>query len=212
MMALDRNAVEFPLASGPVVRGLAIAGAASGAASGQGTILFVHDIGGDLDEFGPLPETLADLGFDVVLVDLPGHGLSDGDEPDPGGCMAAVTEVLEGLADRAPFGLVSVGRSATTGASLGHTQQVTTQLLINPVLDERVADGALRTHSVRMVLHGDGPEFVGTETQRFFSHLIGEKLLVFNATIAGGPRQVANSPTVQAHVELFFKRYLNRQS
>ncbi len=212
MMALDRNAVEFPLASGPVVRGLAIAGAASGAASGQGTILFVHDIGGDLDEFGPLPETLADLGFDVVLVDLPGHGLSDGDEPDPGGCMAAVTEVLEGLADRAPFGLVSVGRSATTGASLGHTQQVTTQLLINPVLDERVAAGALRTHSVRMVLHGDGPEFVGTETQRFFSHLIGEKLLVFNATIAGGPRQVANSPTVQAHVELFFKRYLNRQS
>ena len=212
MMALERNAVEFPLASGSVVRGLTLAGAPTGPASGQGTILFVHDIGSDLDEFGALPEIIADLGFDVVLVDLPGHGLSDGDEPDPGGCMAAVTEVLEGLADRAPVGLVSVGRSATTGASLGLAQQVTTQLLINPVLDEDVAVGAPRMHSVRMVLHGDGPEFVGTETQRFFSHLIGEKLLVFNASIAGGPRQVANSPTVQAHVELFFKRYLNRQS
>ncbi len=212
MMALERNAVEFPLASGSIVRGLTVAGAATGPASGRGTILFVHDIGGDLDEFGSLPEIIADLGFDVVLVDLPGHGLSDGDEHDPSGCVAAVTEVLEGLADRAPFGLVSVGRSATTGASLGHAQQVITQLLINPVLDESVAAGAPRTHSVRMVLHGDGPGFVGTETQRFFSHLIGEKMLVFNASIAGGPRQVANLPTVQAHVELFFKRYLNPQS
>ncbi len=211
-MAFERNAVEFPLASGSVVRGQTIPGAATGPASGRGTILFAHDIGGDLDEFGSLPEIIAALGFDVVLVDLPGHGLSDGDEPDPGGCLAAVTEVLEGLADRAPFGLVSVGRSATTGASLGRAQQVITQLLINPVLDESVAAVAQRTHSVRMVLHGDGPEFVGTETQRFFSHLIGQKLLVFNASIAGGPRDVANLPTVRAHVELFFKRYLNRQS
>jgi len=211
-MALERNAVEILLASGTVVRGLSIAGAATGPASGRGTILFVHDIGGDLDEFGSLPEIVAALGFDVVLIDLPGHGLSDGDEPDPGGCISAVAEILDRMADRAPFGLVSTGRSATTGASLGQAQQVFTQLLINPVLDEIVAAGVPRTHAVRMVLHGDGPGFVGTETQRFFSHLIGEKMLVFNSSIAGGPRQVANLPTVQAHVELFFRRYLNRQS
>ena len=30
------------------------------------------------------PTILADLGLDVVVVDLPGHGLSDGDEPEPG--------------------------------------------------------------------------------------------------------------------------------
>ena len=212
MTEFEQNAVEILLASGPIVRGLTIAGVASGPAFGQGTVLFIHDIGTDLDEFGSLPGIVADLGFDVVIVDLPGHGLSDGDEPDPGGCLAAVTEVLEGLADRAPFGLVSVGHSATIGASLGRPQQVLTQLLINPVLDEIVAAGAPRTHSVRLVLHGDGPEFVGTETQRFFSHLIGEKMLIFDASIAGGPHEVANLSTVQTHVELFFKRYLNRQS
>ncbi len=212
MTGLEQNAIEIPLASGPIVRGLTIAGAATGSAYGQGTILFIHDIGSDLDEFGSLPEIVAVLGFDVVILDLPGHGLSDGDEPDPGGCMAAVTEVLEGLTDRDPFGLVSSGRSATVGASLGRPQQVLTQLLINPVLDEIVAAGAPRTHSARLVLHGDGPEFVGTETQRFFSHLIGEKMLIFDASIAGGPHEVANLSTVQTHVELFFKRYLNRQS
>jgi len=210
-MAPEQNAVEFPLRSGSIIRGLALGGAGTGPASGRGTILFVHDIGADLDEFGSLPDAIADLGFDVVLIDLPGHGLSDGDEPDPGGCRNAVTSVLDALADRGPFGFVSTGRSATIGASVGHPHQVITQLLINPVLDEVVEADVRRTHSVRMLLHGDGPHFVGTETQRFFTHLIGEKLLVFNASMVGGPDQVTNLPTVQAHVELFFKRYLNPQ-
>ena len=211
-MALKKHAVEIMLRSGGVVRGLSLSGAASGSSYGGGTILFVHDIGSDLDEFGEMPEFVAALGFDVVLVDLPGHGLSDGEEPDPSGCLAAVTEVLDALAHRAPFGLVTAGRSAATGASLGQAQQVFTQVLINPVLDEVVVAGAPRTHAIRMVLHGDGPEFVGTETQRFFSYLIGEKIVVFNASLAAGSHHVANLPAVQDHVELFLKRYRNSQS
>ena len=185
-MALKKHAVEILLRSGGVVRGLSLSGATTGSSYGRGTILFVHDIGSDLDEFGAMP--------------------------DPSGCLSAVTEVLDALAQRAPFGLVSAGRSAATGASLGQAQQVFTQVLINPVLDEVVVAGAPRTHAIRMVLHGDGPEFVGTETQRFFSYLIGEKILVFNASLAAGSRQVANLPAVQDHVELFLKRYLSRQS
>jgi pimeloyl-ACP methyl ester carboxylesterase len=212
MTALERNAVEFSLPSGSIIRGLELAGAGKPSVSGRGTVVFVHDIGADIDEFGALPQAIARLGFDVVLVDLPGHGLSDGDEPDPGGIIDAVTAVLDELADRAPFGLVSAGRSATAAASLGRPHEVVTQLLINPVLDDAVAADTRRTHSVRMVLHGDGPEFVGTETQRFFSYLIGEKMLIFNSSIAAGPSEVTNLPTVRTHVELFFQRYLNRQS
>jgi len=33
-------------------------------------------------------------------------------------------------------------------------------------------------------------------------------MLIFNASIADGPHMVSVVPTVQAHVELFFKRYL----
>ena len=201
-----RTAVELTTASG-VVRGVAFKGA------GRGTIVFVHDLQRDLDEFGTLPELLAASGFDTVAVDLPGHGLSDGDEIAPERCSAVVTEIVaEVVAAVAPadvVGLVSTGRTATVGAALGREQGVAAQLLANPQLDAGIASQAPRVHAVRMVVHGDGPSIVGTDTQKFFSYLIGEKLLVFNAGIASGAAAIARSPTLQAHVELFFKRYLH---
>ena len=104
---------------------------------------------------------------------------------------------------------MSTGRTATVGAALGREQGVAAQLLANPQLDAVIASQAPRVHAVRMVVHGDGPSIVGTDTQKFFSYLIGEKLLVFNAGIASGAAAIARSPTLQAHVELFFKRYLH---
>ena len=200
-----RTPVELTTASG-VVRGVALEGA------GLGTIVFVHDLQHDLDEFGTLPELLAASGFDTVAVDLPGHGLSDGDEIAPEQCSAVVTEivaeVVAGLDGAEVVGLVSTGRTATVGAALGREQGVAAQVLANPRLDAVIAAHAPRVHAVRMVVHGDGPSLVGTDTQKFFSYLIGEKLLVFNAAIASGAAVIAQSPTLQAHVELFFKRYL----
>jgi hypothetical protein len=106
------------------------------------------------------------------------------------------------------IGLVTVGRIGTVATALDRGQGVATHLVINPVLDADIASSAKRVHAVRLVVHGDGPNIVGTETQRYFSYLIGEKLLLFNAAIAAGPAAVAASPTVAAHVELFFQRYL----
>ena len=104
---------------------------------------------------------------------------------------------------------MSTGRIATVGAALGREQGVAAQLLANPQLDALIASQAPRVDAVRLVVHGDGPSIVGTDTQKFFSYLIGEKLLVFNAGIASGAAAIARSPTLQAHVELFFKRYLH---
>ena len=190
-----------------MVRGVSIKGA------GRGTIVFVHDLQRDLDEFGTLPELLAASGFDTVAVDLPGHGLSDGDEIPFEQCFAVVTEivaeVVTALAGADVVGFVSTGRIATVGAALGREQGVAAQLLANPQLDAVIASQAPRAYAVRLVVHGDGPSIVGTDTQKFFSYLIGEKLLVFNAGIASGAAAIARSPTLQAHVELFFKRYLH---
>jgi pimeloyl-ACP methyl ester carboxylesterase len=200
-----RTAVELATASG-IVRGVAFKGA------GLGTVIFVHDLQRDLDEFGSLPELLAASGFDTVAVDLPGHGLSEGDEIAPERCPAVVTEIVAEVAarDRADVvGLVSAGRTATVGAALGREARVAAQVLANPRFDAGIAAPAPRVHAVRMVVHGDGPSLVGTDTQRFFSYLIGEKLLLFNAGIASGVAAIAESPTLHAHVELFFKRYLH---
>lgn len=203
-MAPVGAAIEITIGAG-VVRGVSFAG------SGRGTLLFVHDLGGDLDQFGPLPEAFAAAGFDTVAIDLPGHGLSDGDEPPVERCDVVVHDLVSAVLAECGVqmvGLVTAGRIGTTATALGRDQGVAAHLVINPVLDAGMANGAKRVHAVRMVVHGDGPNIVGTETQRYFSYLIGEKLLMFNAAIAAGPAAVASSPTMHTHVELFFKRYL----
>ena len=198
------SALELTV-GGDVVRGVGFAG------SGRGTLLFVHDLGADLDQFGPLPEVFAAAGFDTVAIDLPGHGLSGRDELPLDRCAGAVADIVAAVAAGAGVrvvGLVTTGRIGTAATALGRDQGVAAHLMINPVLDDEIASTARRVHAVRLVVHGDGPNIVGTATQRFFSYLIGEKLLLFNAAIAAGPAAVAESPTVQAHAELFFKRYL----
>jgi pimeloyl-ACP methyl ester carboxylesterase len=205
--ALVRSPIEIPIEGGLTLRGVEI----DGGRGGRAVILLVHDLDGDLDEFGSLPEVLAALGYRTIAVDLPGHGLSDGDDVDPLVCTAAVREVVGKLAGMR-IGLVASGRIATVAATLGDAQQVVAQVIVNPVLDTAFDDGTPRAHSVRMVVHGDGPTLVGTETQRLFSHLIGEKMLVFNASMLGGPRVLTVQSAVQAHVELFFTRYLIRPS
>lgn len=205
MPALVRSPIEIPVEAGLTLRGVEV----DGSAAGRPAILLVHDLGADLDEFGPLPEALAALGYRVLAVDLPGHGLSDGDDVEPLACVAAVRAVVAQLGGTR-LGIVATGRLATVAAALGERDQVVAQVLVNPVLDPALDDGTPRAHAVRMVVHGDGPTLVGTETQRLFSYLIGEKMLVFNASMTGGPRMLTGQPTVQAHVELFFARYLIR--
>ncbi len=210
-MVAVRDAVEFLTGSGQVIRGVRWNGHRADGPS-RGSILFVHDVGSDLDEFATLPEALAGLGFDTVAVDLPGHGLSDGDEFDPGQCHAIVAEVVSKLAVHSVVGFIGSGRTATVGAALGAPHRVAAQLLLNPVLDPAIVADMPRVHAVRMVAHGDGVSLVGTETQKFFSYLIGEKLLLFNAAMVLGPAAFGDDPTLLAHGELFFRRYLKLAS
>lgn len=203
MAVPSRSALEIELRRGCAVRGVQLAGAHPRG----GTVVFVHDVNRDLDEFGSLPDDLAAKGHDVVAFDLPGHGLSDGDG-ELRECVAAVREVVTRYGG-SPIGLVASGRPATVAASLGDRAGVVAQVLISPILDPAFDDGSARAPCVRMVLHGDGPSIVGTATQKFFSYLIGEKMLVFNPLLADGTHMVT---IVQSHVELFFQRYLIRPS
>jgi hypothetical protein len=61
---------------------------------------------------------------------------------------------------------------------------------------------------MRLVVHGAGPSLVGTATQRFFSPLIGEKMLVFNPAMQEGTSALLDASALLAHVMLFFQRYL----
>lgn len=173
------------------------------------TVILAHDLNRDLDEFASLPEHLARAGFTALAVDLPGHGLSVDDETTPEGCAAAVSCLVGHALERGlPVGLVASGQTATVGMVLGEAQGLSAQVLVRPVLNDAIAATGEREYAMRMVIHGEGPSLVGTATQRFFSPLIGEKLLVFNPSMEEGTSALLDASALLAHVMLFFQRYL----
>ena len=199
-----RVAVEYPLAPGRVLRGFRISNLES-----KGILIFLHDFGRDLDEFGNLPDLLADQGWDVVCVDLIGHGLSDGDESDSLSMSSDIRALLNQLTDSGKlFGLVASGVSASISSLLGRSDGVVAHVLLNPVLNDEIVAQGKRVQSTRMVLHGDGDKLVGTSTQKFFQFQLGEKMLVHNPVMTHGVSGVLEERALRAHVELFFKRYL----
>ncbi|MGH2616037.1 MAG: hypothetical protein ACRDJC_12415, partial [Thermomicrobiales bacterium] len=71
MSSPEPHAIELTLPWGPVVRGHRWDG-------GPDSVLLLHEPGADLDAWGTLPDQLARaLNVEVIVVDLPGHGLSD---------------------------------------------------------------------------------------------------------------------------------------
>jgi len=200
----SRLPVEFPLAPERVVRGFRITAEGS-----SGTVLFLHDIGKDLDEFGNLPDLLAEQGWDVVCVDLIGHGLSDGDEQEPATLHADVRTLFAQLAEPGrPLGLVASGTTSTVSSLIGRVDSVVAHVVMNPVLDDSISGQGKRAQATRMVFHGVGEKLVGTPTQKFFQFQLGEKMLVHNPIMAKGVAGVLEERAMRAHFELFFRRYL----
>ncbi len=65
--------VELAGAGGDVVRGELVAG------SSPTWLVFVHEPGSDIDEWRPLTTALAPEGWNLLALDLPGHGGSEGE-------------------------------------------------------------------------------------------------------------------------------------
>ncbi|MEY2957724.1 MAG: Serine aminopeptidase [Actinomycetota bacterium] len=204
-MSVVKVPVEFDLGVGlPILRGER----SMGPDRSEGRLICLHDLGSDLDEFGPLPTVLAAAGFVVDVVDLPGHGLSDGDDGD----LTLVGPAVEALVARCrdesgSLGLIAVGATATVATTIGEQHGVLAQVVVNPVLDGRLA-AEPRARSTRLVVQGEDANLVGTRTQRYFSHVLGDKLMVFNPLLASGVAEVGRIGAVTEHVVLFLRRYL----
>jgi pimeloyl-ACP methyl ester carboxylesterase len=128
--------VEF---AGP--RALTLRGLRSG--EGDRWAVLVHGEGRDLDGWRPLAAFLADSGFSVLAIDLPGHGASD----DPWESALAVPAVVAAIefarsASSQQIHLVGegVGAMAALAAATDPTRQVASIVAISPAADEGVAE------------------------------------------------------------------------
>jgi len=202
----ERVPIEFFSSRGEIIRGIRIHHA------GAHPILLVHTFEADLDEFGSLPERLAERGYEPIAIDLIGHGLSDGDH-ELSRVIADVRSVVKQIGtERGALGFVMSGRAATVGAHIGREDNVVAQVMLNPELDDTMVNRQQRQQSIRLVVHGDDPNIAGTKTKTFFSYLLGEKMMVFSANAQLDSAQLCQVGHLRNHVELFFHRYLSKRS
>ncbi len=117
--------VEIALADGTVLRGV------EHPADGP-PLLFLHDLGEDLDTWRQVAPAVRAAGFRVICLELRGHGLSDG-EPDPAAIADDVTAALAEVRGAfGPAGLVVCGTAAQVALELGSEQGAPVHALISP--------------------------------------------------------------------------------
>lgn len=75
-------------------------------------IVLLHDEAADLDSMRPLAFALAELGFSIVNLDLPGHGLSSGNYTEDAPLAIAAAAAFADPEHARGVGFVAVGSSA----------------------------------------------------------------------------------------------------
>jgi hypothetical protein len=103
------------------------------------------------------------------------------------------------------------GQLATVGAHIGVADKVAAQIYVNPELDETIMNQEDRAQSIRLIIHGDDPNIAATKTKKFFSYLLGEKMMVSSLSSHLGLLQLSELSQIQNHVELFLHRYLSQK-
>ena len=136
------EAIEWQTGSpGIAVRGLIWRGE-------QLPVLFIHEPGPghDLDRWGSLPEFVHRAGHTVVVFDLPGHGLSDGD-PTEANARTAIEQIVQETTNAFGTALSIV----TEGSGNSLLPQVPLRALI--ILSPRDTTGA-QTGSPKLIFCG----------------------------------------------------------
>ena len=173
-------------------------------------VVFVHDEGGDLDNWGNALQMCADAGFHVIAVDLRGHGLSDGAAD-----RAALAGDLAGLVRHVQrvwgtCGLVVAGLSCRGTLGLGSEAGAPVQVLVTPTMPD-LAAGEIRrsTPAIRMVISASLDQPAKEEAQRVFDSLPGQKVMASVGDDKFGERLLQERTHLVEDVCMFFRMYLS---
>lgn len=171
-------------------------------------VIFVHDYGADLDEWGPLTGGLAASGYRVVSLELSGHGLSGGDpDPDsiPGDIETMVTQTAKVWG---PLGLVTCGESAKGAVGVGTSTGAPVQIFISsPAMDTDFLKGGKK--AMRIIMAGGSDKEGHASAKKVYDHLPGQRLLMtISGTTERGVALARLRPSILADMAQFFRQYL----
>lgn len=190
--------VEVRLAEGVAVRGQEHSGTGP-------PVVLLHEPDRDLDAWGPLAPWIAGKGFKVIALDLPGHGLSDGDAVDWEPLLNdALTEITRQFG---PIAVAAAGDSCRLLPRLGPDENIPVQVLISPgPIDPDVLK--LSGWAIRMVLCGPADADAHAAAKQAYDGLRGEKLLISGGDDEQGTRLVIAHRHLAEELVMWFRRYL----
>lgn len=203
--------IEVALVDGTVLRGI------EHPADGP-PLLFVHDLGDDLDAWGSVAPAVRSAGFRVICLELRGHGLSDG-EPDP---SATSDDLIGALAEISgafgPCGLVAYGTVTRAAYGLGTGQHAPIHALISPTPDSGDVDdarAALRSSggtepvpAMRVLFTGAHDEPAHDHVRRIHPGLRGQNMWISTGTVLRGPALLQEHPHLIEQLVMFMRRHL----
>ena len=172
-------------------------------------VVFVHDLGDDLDAWGSVTSGVAAHGFRVISVELRGHGLSDGD-PDPEALRGDMVAMLgEITASFGPVALVAYGSVTETLLFLDGTDGVPCQVMVGPLPQApKAIDWRTTRSAMRLVLRGALNQEVSEHVDFIYPRMMGQKLQVTGASVCAGPSLLMDQPRLVEHMVMFLRRYL----
>ena len=200
-MALSRPyPIEVALADGTVLRGI------EHPADGP-PLLFVHDLGEDLDAWGSVAPAVRSEGFRVICLELRGHGLSDG-EPDPSATVDDVTGALAEVQGAfGPCGLVAHGTVARAAFELGSEHGAPVHAVISPAPGPD-SDGIGSATSMRVVFTGAHDEPVHEHVRTIHPRMRGQNMWISTGTALRGPALLQQHPHLVEQLVMFMRRHL----
>ncbi len=193
---------EVALSSGLVLRGHEFTGDGP-------TVVLVHDLGADLDIWGPVTAQVSESGFRVICLELRGHGLSDG-EVDPPSTYDDLVDALRTVSDSSgPVAFVSTGVVATCGLSLSGDDGVPVSVIVSPVPGEQ-AGLVLPRHkpAMRALIAGAKDPVSDGFLRSVYPRLPGQNMWFSTGTDATGIDLLLAHPHLVEQAVTFIRRYL----
>lgn len=191
--------IEVTLDSGLVLRGLEY--------SQDGPpVLMIHDLEGDADSWQGLPRLLMEKGFRAIVLELRGHGLSDGEIDD----STTINDIRQALAiihgSFGPVALLSTGSVATTFFDFDE-ELAPVHLLISPLVRDDVDLEKSQT-AMRAIFSGTKDTPSDDLVRNNYQQLRGKNMWFSTGSSERGVELLLANPSMIDQVIMFIRRYL----